>query len=53
MAIGCCGADFRPLRCESTPTHGVQYSATARPSTTAMTPGAVRAFEKSRLLIIA
>ena len=35
MAIACCGGDLMPFRCASTATHGVQYSATARPSKTA------------------
>ena len=35
-----CGADFRPSRWVSTPTHGSWISASSRPATTAMTPGA-------------
>ena len=30
--MACCGGDLMPFRCPSTATHGVQYSATARPS---------------------
>ena len=39
MAIACWGGDLMPLRCPSTPTHGLQNGASARPSTTAITPG--------------
>ena len=39
IAIACCGADLRPFRCESTPTHGVMTAASSLPVTTAMTPG--------------
>jgi len=53
MAMACCGGDLMPFRCASTATHGVQYSATARPSNTPMTPGAFSAFEKSSFLILA
>ena len=34
-----CGADFRPLRCVSTPTQGVITLASSAPVTTAITPG--------------
>ena len=34
-----CGADFRPFRWVSTPTHGVMTFASSAPVTTAMTPG--------------
>ena len=51
IAIACCGGDLMPFRCASTATQGVQYSATARPSNTPMTPGCRRAFSKSSFLI--
>ena len=38
--MACCGADLMPLRCVSTPTHGVMTLASSAPVTTAMTPGA-------------
>ena len=38
-AMACCGADLSPLRCVSTPTHGVMTLASSAPVTTAMTPG--------------
>jgi hypothetical protein len=49
MAIACCGGDLMPFRCPRTATQGVQYSATARPSNTAITPGALSALAKSSL----
>ena len=39
IAMACCGADFRPFRCDSTPTQGVMTSASSSPVTTAITPG--------------
>ena len=38
--MACCGADLMPLRCVSTPTHGVITLASSAPVTTATTPGA-------------
>ncbi len=38
IAIACCGADFRPFKCESTPTHGVMTAASSSLVTTATTP---------------
>ena len=37
-ARACCGADFRPFRCDSTPIHGVQTVASSWPVTTAYGP---------------
>ena len=51
MASGYCGADLMPLRCVSTPTHGVQTPASSGPVTTATTPGAFFAAAASMLLI--
>jgi len=53
IAIACCGGDLMPFKCASTATHGEQYSATARPSNTPITPGASRALEKSIRLTLA
>ncbi len=38
-AIACCGADFNPFRCESTPTQGVMTASSSGPVTMEMTPG--------------
>ena len=38
-AMGDCAADFKPLRCVSTPIQGVITSASSAPVTTAITPG--------------
>ena len=38
-AMACCGADFMPSMLVSVPTHGVQISASSRPSTILITPG--------------
>ena len=43
MAIACCGADFSPFRCDSTPTQGVMTAASCSPVTTAITPGMLMA----------
>ena len=53
MAMACCGADLRPLRCVSTPTQGVMTLASSAPVTTAMTPGDFFAAAASMLLILA
>ena len=53
MAIACCGGDLMPFRWASTAIHGVQYSATARPSNAPMTPGEASAALNSRVLIFA
>ena len=53
IAIACCGADFRPFRCESTPTHGVMTAASSSPVTTAMTPGMRFAASASIAMIFA
>ena len=46
-----CGADLMPLRCVSTPTHGVITLASSAPVTTATTPGAFFAAAVSMLLM--
>ena len=53
IAIACCGGDLIPFRCASTATHGVQYSAMARPSKQAITPGCRAAFERSSFFTFA
>ena len=53
MAIACCGGDLMPFRCPSTATQGVQYSATARPSKTPITPGMVARLRQVELLDLA
>jgi len=39
IAIACCGADLRPFRCDSTPTHGVMTAASCSACHVATTPG--------------
>ena len=51
MAMAYCGADLRPLRCVSTPTHGVMTFASSAPVTTATTPGAFFAAAVSMFLM--
>ena len=50
-AMACCGADLMPLRCVSTPTHGVITLASSAPVTTATTPGDFFAAAASMLLM--
>jgi hypothetical protein len=50
-AIAFCGADLRPLRWVSTPTHGVHTFASSAPVTTAITPGAPLAASASICLM--
>ena len=49
--MACCGADLMPLRCVSTPTHGVITLASSAPVTTAITPGAFFASAVAMFLI--
>ncbi len=51
--MACCGADFSPFKCESTPTQGVMTAASSWPVTTAMTPGIRFAAVASMLTIFA